>query len=282
MSDSYNEKRTGGEPFLDAKETVRWHERLSALLLPAMQHVVERQGVAQSGAYNFYDFRLRQRKVFLEYELALAQKLLSCELEIEHVHEVGSGFGQLVFLLGWNGFKAAGFELDQPRAKTGEALRSVLTLIEPELMRNITLHRHGFPSDSVPVPSRSLVLTTNFAVTSTPEAQMAIVKGMRRYRYVLIDVQRFFGLRMEIEREHEVLSLFARAGFEAPTLFLDLGPSGKYYLFEGGVEGSGQHSYTERRPGAFRHIFRAFRLPLGSGVRHLMQSFKKGGPAGRR
>jgi hypothetical protein len=56
---------------------------------------------------------------------------------------------------------------------------------------------------------------------------------MRRYRFVVIDAQRFVDLRTEPGSEQETLAHFAEAGFAPPQLFLDLDQGGKYYLFEG-------------------------------------------------
>ena len=76
---------------------IQWADRLAAILLPAMQERIEQDGAEGSGAHNFYVQRVARGKVFLEYEIALTEKLLSCGLDITHIHEVGCGFGQLVF-----------------------------------------------------------------------------------------------------------------------------------------------------------------------------------------
>ena len=54
---------------------------------------------------------------------------------------------------------------------------------------------------------------------------------MRRYSYVLCDVQRFFEFRPNRDQQHETLNLFASAGLSHPELFLDLDAGGRYYLF---------------------------------------------------
>lgn len=136
---------------MESDQPVQWQQRLTELLLPTWRHLIDRRGIEGAGAYNFYDTRTRQQRVFLEYELEVAKHLLSRRLDIAHVHEVGSGYGQLVFLLGWNGLKAAGFELDIKRRKTAGELQGMLTLIEPELMQNVALYAKGFPADDVQV-----------------------------------------------------------------------------------------------------------------------------------
>jgi hypothetical protein len=78
-----------------------------------------------------------------------------------------------------------------------------------------------------------MVMTTNLVTSATMAERRAFVGGMRRYRFVVIDAQRFFDLRTEPDSEQETLALFTEAGFASPQLFLDLGQGGRYYLFEG-------------------------------------------------
>lgn len=209
-----------------------WTGRLRELLLPAMRDLLERSGIEGSGAFGYYDSRIRRGQVFLEYEIALARKLISCGLGIDRVDEVGSGFGQLVFLLGWNGFKTVGFEVNPARGRTAADLRGLLQRAEPALTRNVRLIRAGFPFLGAPPPgARSMVLTTNLVASLSRPGQLSVLRAFRRYPFVLSDVQRFFDHRPEPRQEPEALALFAEAGFARPELFLDLGAGGRYYLF---------------------------------------------------
>ncbi len=211
-----------------------WSGRLLELLLPVIRERIERMGVEGSGAYNFYDTRAKEGRLLLGYELALAAKLLSCGLDIDRIDEIGSGFGQLVFLLGWNGFKTTGYEADGPRSTTATALRDVLDRVDPERTRNIRLFNARFPFFRAPPPGpKSLMVTTNIVYTSTERERLATLKAMRRYPFVISDVQRCIVHRPEPEQEPEALAMFAEAGFGAPELFLDLGRGGRYFLFAG-------------------------------------------------
>ena len=213
---------------------IQWADRLAAILLPAMQERIEQDGAEGSGAHNFYVQRVARGKVFLEYEIALTEKLLSCGLDITHIHEVGCGFGQLVFLLGWNGFQTVGFEANPDRARTARRLQTILSLIDAGRTRNVTILSKAFPSRRPRLPEAgAMVVTTNLVTSATVAERRALVRGMGRYRFVVIDAQRFFDLRTEPDSEHKNLALFAEAGFAPPQLFLDLGQGGKYYLFEG-------------------------------------------------
>lgn len=218
----------------EAKELPQppWAERLHDLLLPVLRHQIERFGIESTGAYNFYKVRAETGQIFMQYEIELARKLLASDLGIRHIHEIGSGFGQLMFLLGWNGFRTLGFEADRARARTACNLKAILDLVDPQSTENVHLHEGEFPSREAlhPEPG-SLVLTTNLVATRSLPQQLDILKAMRKYPFVLADTQRFFELRPDPDQEQEALALFAQAGFESPELFLDLGTGGRYYLF---------------------------------------------------
>lgn len=218
----------GGEDQLEPPWTGRLHE----LLLPAMRQRIEQLGIEQSGALNYYDVRVRRGRVFLDYELALVHRLLACGLDIRRIDEIGCGWGQLVFLLGWNGFKTVGFESNQPRFKGATALQEVLFRADAALARNTRLINVDFPGRGRPQPEPgSMVVTTNLVYRRSRRRQLDTLAAMRRYRFVLSDIQRFFDYRQDLGQEPEALALFAEAGMHNPELFLDLGAGGRYYLF---------------------------------------------------
>jgi len=113
-------------------------------------------------------------------------------------------------------------------------LQTILSLIDAGRTRNVTILSKAFPSRRPRLPEAgAMVVTTNLVTSATVAERRALVRGMGRYRFVVIDAQRFFDLRTEPDSEHKNLALFAEAGFAPPQLFLDLGQGGKYYLFEG-------------------------------------------------
>jgi hypothetical protein len=209
-SECWQAKQTFEGERLAETRKIQWADRLTAILLPAMQQRIEQDGAEGSGAYNFYVQRVARGKVFLEYEIALAETLLSCGLDITHIHEVGCGFGQLVFLLGWNGFQTVGFEANPDRARTARRLQTILSLVDAGRTRNVTILSKAFPSRRPRLPDAgTMVVTTNLVTSATAAERRAFVRGMRRYRFVVIDMQRFFDLRTEPDSEHEPLALFA-------------------------------------------------------------------------
>src|SRR5262245_13749745 len=97
---------------------LQWEERLQQLLVQVLQHLIDREGESETGAYNFYKVRVQRGQLFVASEIALARELLKGRLNITRVDEIGCGFGQLMFLLGWNGYKAIGFESERQRIRT--------------------------------------------------------------------------------------------------------------------------------------------------------------------
>jgi len=207
-------------------------EALNQLLLPPLKHQVEKFGDRQTGIYDFYRGRLATNTLLQHYEVAVATRLVARRDLITHIDEVGSGLGQLVFLLGWNGFQARGIEADVARASMARRLRKILEMTDPELTSHIDLLEADFPGDIAPLGGKSLVLCTNLVVSRTPEQQAEIIRAMRRYVYAIVDIQRLFVHRNDAESQAAALALFADAGFGSPQLFLDLGTSGRYMLFE--------------------------------------------------
>lgn len=206
-----------------------WTDRLQELLVPVLRHRIERSGIKDTGAANFYNIRVQEGYIYRNFEVELTHKLLTCGLDIRRIDEIGSGFGHLMFLLGWNGFKTVGYESLGPRARTAGMLREVLSLVEPELTANVQLFQEEFPSANTPPPEPgSLVLTTNLVATRSEAQVFEILRAMRRYPFVLSDVLRFFEDRPD---PTEGLALFKKAGFEEPELFLDAGAFGRFYLF---------------------------------------------------
>ncbi len=210
-----------------------WADRLRQLLVPVLQHRLERNGIEATGAYNYYKVRLDRGELLQEYELAIARELIRRKGSVNEVVEVGSGFGQLVFLLAWNGFGATGIEFNRDRARMAEDLRAIVSIADSGLSGRISLFEGKFPLANLPPPGpQSLIVTTNLVATHTLAEQKAFVSAMRAYTYALVDIQRLFESRATEEEQQPALDLFVEAGYGPPELFLSLGAAGKYYLFK--------------------------------------------------
>jgi hypothetical protein len=204
---------------------------LTELLLPVLRQRITELGVDASGAYNFYKTRLDSDRVFSDYEVRLVGELVERLSSVDEIHEIGCGWGQLVFLLVWCGYEAVGFEVDARRFGGGEFLRKFLGEVNQDRVTRAKLRNEYFPPLDRPAGSCSLVISTNIIVSDPHLVEEQIVWALRRYRYAIVDVDRFCRLRRPDERQG-LIAMVEQAGLKNAGLFCDAGVDGQYYLFE--------------------------------------------------
>ena len=205
---------------------------LDALLLPLALQRLALYGEHESGAYNFYARRLESGSLFAGYEIALAEKLLERRFPVREIHEIGPGFGQLPMLLAVNGLPATGIEGDSRRYATAATLLDEMRRAFPAAAPCRMLHgSFPLPRPAAPPARDALALTTNLIFTTTPAQQNLFVAALRRYPFVIADVDRLFEPRRTADERAAAFALFASNGFGPPEPFLDLGEDGRYFLF---------------------------------------------------
>lgn len=205
---------------------------LSTLLLPVMRERVTALGIELAGAYEFYRSRLASGRVFSDYELRLARAIRGCLPGICEIHEIGCGWGQLIFLLAWHGYRATGFEIDENRFLGAGHLRGFLSRVDPERTHRATIRHEFFPPlDRPEQPTHSLVVATNVVTSSPRFVEEQMIWALRRYRFAIIDVDRFCRLRRAEERPALIGSL-EQTGLRNLGLFCDAGAEGQFYLFQ--------------------------------------------------
>lgn len=204
---------------------------LAALLLPILEYRVALLGVEESGAYEFYRWRLENRQVFADYELCLVERIVARQLPVDTIHEIGCGWGQLLLLLAWRGYRVTGFDVDQRRFLGASCILAVLNQIDPNRASRVTLRREFFPPLDRPDRDRSLVIATNIVTENPKYVEEQILWGMRRYRYALFDIDRFCTLRKPEERAG-FLARVEQSGLRNLGLFCDAASGGHFYLFE--------------------------------------------------
>lgn len=208
---------------------------LTRVLLPIMHYRIALLGVEHSGAYEFYRTRLASGRVFGDYELRLVDAIISRQFLVDEVHEIGCGWGQLVLLLAWRRYRTTGFEIDRKRFLGAVCLHEVLSRIDEVRANRATLRREFFPPLDRPDPERSLVIATNIVTENPRFVEDQILWGLRRYRYAVIDVDRFCAPRRP--KDHpSLLARIERSGLRNLGLFCDAGQEGHFYLFEPVVE----------------------------------------------
>lgn len=203
---------------------------LNALLLPILRTRVDTYGEAEAGAYNFYLHRLTHQDMIGGYEVAIANRLIESGVGAAGVHEIGCGYGQLLFLLALRGIDAVGIEIDPRRYATGAIMLEAFKVAYPEAGRRCRLFQGAFPlADTVLAPGKDVVLTTNLVATADRKTQLKILAAMRRYPCAVVDVDRFMDRRTDEEGRQLTLALMREAGFKQIEPFLDLGEDGRYY-----------------------------------------------------
>lgn len=204
---------------------------LTSLLLPIMRYRVEKLGLEESGAFNFYRSRLESGRVFCDYEIRLVQAVIERMPSPLEVHEIGCGWGQLVFLLAWCGYRTTGFEIDIRRFRGGEFLHRLLCQIDPECGERAVIRNEFFPPLDRPDPARSLAIATNVVVSNPQFVEEQMLWALRRYRYAVLDIDRFCRLRQQEERPAFIAGV-ERMGLRDRGLFCDAGADGQFHLFE--------------------------------------------------
>jgi hypothetical protein len=205
---------------------------LTDLLLPMMRYRVQRLGAGLSGAYNFYQARLEADRVFADYEIQLAGEIIERLGPIDHIYEIGCGWGQLVFLLAWCGYATTGFEIDTRRYNGARVLQGVLRQIDEDRGALAQVRHEAFPPLDAPELNRNLVISTNLVVGSPRLVEEHMMWGLRKYRYAIVDVDRFCRPRRPDERAAFIACL-EQTGLRNAGLFYDAGAGGHFYAFEG-------------------------------------------------
>jgi hypothetical protein len=78
---------------------------------------------------------------------------------------------------------------------------------------------------------RSAAMLTNLLGGADFEEQLHVIVGLRPFKYVFVDLTRFYERRPDAARQRELIRLFRVAGFSEPRDLFDLGDDGKYVLF---------------------------------------------------
>lgn len=207
-------------------------EPLTELFLPAMRRRIDKLGIEASGAYNFYRSRVVANQAFSSYEVLLAQKIVDqFATSVQEVHEIGCGWGQLVFLMASCGYKSIGFEVDSKRFEGAQSLSKALERVDEACARRASIRNESFPPLDRPESGSSLVVSTNVVVSDPHLFEPQMVWALRRYKYAIIDVDRFCRLRRASERQ-DLIDMIGHAGLKSAGLFCDAGNDGQFYLFE--------------------------------------------------
>lgn len=172
-----------------------------------MQKRMEILGVRGSGAYEHYSGMLREGFAVPSYELTALDIVRQQVPRLDAYHEIGAGIGIFTFLLALNGYPAVAIEHNVPRYESARAiwraLRDKVNLDKSSCQ--IILGR--FPAAVSKIDTtRAIAIVTNLVSTQSPSQLKGILTGLRRYQYVLIDLQRFCVMRSTGNEQAELLN----------------------------------------------------------------------------
>lgn len=204
------------------------------LVRETVGHVLRRRidelGIRGSGAYQHYSNMLEMGLPLPNYELAALDIVQREVPPLTAYHEIGSGIGTLAFLLALNGFPAFGIERDHRRHNTAAAIWRELVLRTGIPTAKCRLICGTFPGAAARLDTaHAIAILTDFITTQTPEQFAAILTGLQRYRYVLLDLRRFCIRRETNEAQQTLLDELRAWGFVPRLQVSD--PSGSDYTF---------------------------------------------------
>jgi capsular polysaccharide transport system permease protein len=189
-------------------------------------------GIDKSGAYQHYKNALSRGFPIPRYEIAILELIRSRFPDLRSYHEIGSGLGTLPLMLAYDGFAAVGIERDEPRHLTATAIMHDLTAQNPKIENNCRFIGAYFPDGVADIDvSESMAILTDFVSTHEPHEYVSICHGLARYRYVLLDMQRFCR-RREVAEYEDLITELGRYGLSPRGESFDVGTQGYYRLFE--------------------------------------------------
>ncbi|MGD9880574.1 MAG: hypothetical protein AB7F22_27895 [Reyranella sp.] len=171
-----------------------------------LQQRIDALGVRGSGAYEHYSAMLQRGFSLPPHELTALEIVRQQAPRLAAYHEIGSGIGTLPFLLALNGFPAVGIECDRRRHETALAVWQALSAKAEVGKPACRLVFGRFPATAARHDAAdALAILTDFVTTQSAEQRQAIIDGLRRYPYVLLDLRRFCLVREASVAQLELL-----------------------------------------------------------------------------
>ena len=199
-------------------------------------------GVDRSGAYEHYKAQLSLGFPIRAGELAILKFVRERLPKLRSYHEIGSGMGTLPLMLACENLTAVGVERDEKRHLTALAILRELSDAVPQVEGNCRLIGGSFPDVVSDLDvSESLAILTDIVATQTPRDAARFGHALARYRYVVMDLQRFCTKRDSAEEQDRLIEELDRCGLSAREEIADLDSQGRYMLFESRVA-------SEKRP----------------------------------
>lgn len=190
-------------------------------------------GINKSGAYEHYSVLLAKGFPIPPYENAILDLVRRRFPNLRSYHEIGSGLGTLPLMLAYDGFASVGVEQDDRRHLTAMTILRQLSADLPHIETNCRLLGASFPGavGDLDVSDSMAILTD--VVSSPSEAEyIRVCRGLKQYRFVLLDLQRFFYKRTESQEHDQLVRELASYGLAPRPEVIDLDSEGYYRVFE--------------------------------------------------
>lgn len=233
-----NGRRDGSRSFAVAAESGRAAEvdaaqivqRTAARVLGDRIRLV---GVQNSGAHEHYRHQLAHGLPIPPYEIKILDLIRTLFPNLSSYHEIGSGIGTLPIMLACAGFAAVGIERDEARHLTALAILRGVARDAPWVENDCRLIGAAFPEGVSDIDvSNSMAITTDIVSTQSPQEYRDVVEGLSRYRYVLMDLQRFCRKRGSAAEFDTLIDELEHLGLPLRAETIDCGQQGYYRLFE--------------------------------------------------
>lgn len=224
---------SGDEDASPTRETADAAEIVRAQTIRVLEERIRLLGINRSGAYDHYNAMLAKGFPIPAYEIAIVDLIRRRLPSLRSYHEIGSGLGTLPFMLAHEGFAAVGIERDDRRHLTATTILRALATQHPQIEGNCRLIGAAFPDAVADLDvSDSIAILTDFVATQGGQEYRKLCQGLARYRYVLVDLQRFCVKREALEEQEQLVAEFAKHGLVPMDEFIDLDTEGQYRLFK--------------------------------------------------
>lgn len=189
-------------------------------------------GINKSGAYEHYNSMLARGFPIPPYEIAIVDFVRKRLPALVSYHEIGSGLATLPLMLAYEGFAAVGVERDERRNLTATKIFRTLSGEVPRIEANCRLIGANFPEAIADLDvSNSLAIVTDFVASQSVQGYKNICLGLTRYRYILLDLQRFCVKRESQQDQERLVEELAGYGLVAQEDIIDFETEGYYRLF---------------------------------------------------
>lgn len=218
-------------------ESFRAPEAVRLKTIQVLGERIRLLGINRSGAYEHYNLQLENGFPIPPGELAICDLIRSQLSNLRSYHEIGSGLGTLPLMLAHDGFAAVGIERDERRHLTALAISRELSTEFPQVEQNCRLIGAAFPDAVADLDvSDSVAIFTDFVSSQAAADYIRLCRTLSRYRYVLLDLQRFCKKRDSEAEQDQLVEELASYGLVPRTEIIDLESQGYYRLFEGRPE----------------------------------------------